>query len=276
MKNLTIIAVKEIQEGLRNRWVLATTLLLATLALSMTFLGNAPTGSTIGSNRIDVVIVSLSSLTIFLIPLIALLISHDAIVGEMERGTMLLLLSYPIGRKQVILGKFLGQLIILAFATLFGYGSAAVLLAFTGSGIDGVSWLAFLSLIWTSVLLGAVFIAIGFFVSAIVRERSTAAGISIGIWLLFVLIYDMALLGLLVFDQGQLIGTALLNVLLLINPTDAYRLLNFGSGGAGALTGMGGLAGNATLGTNILALALVFWALIPLCLSMFVFSRKEL
>jgi ABC-type Na+ efflux pump permease subunit len=39
---------------------------------------------------------------------IALLISHDAIVGEMERGTMLLLLSYPVGRWQVLIGKFVG------------------------------------------------------------------------------------------------------------------------------------------------------------------------
>ena len=276
MKNLIHIACKEIQEGLRNRWVLATTLLLAALALSMSFLGNAPTGSTIGSNRLDVVIVSLSSLTIFLIPLIALLISHDAVVGEMERGTMLLLLSYPIGRKQVILGKYLGQLIILAFATLFGYGSTAVVLALTGGGIDSASWLALLSLIGSSVLLGAVFIAIGFFASTIVRERSTAAGIAIGIWLLFVLIYDMALLGLLVFDQGQMIGTALLNILLLLNPTDAYRLLNFGTGSAGALTGMGGVAGNTTLGTGMLTLALCLWAAIPLGLSILVFSRKEL
>ncbi|MDM7850860.1 ABC transporter permease subunit [Pseudochrobactrum kiredjianiae] len=276
MKNLIHIACKEIQEGLRNRWVLATTLLLAALALSMNFLGNAPTGSTIGSNRLDVVIVSLSSLTIFLIPLIALLISHDAVVGEMERGTMLLLLSYPIGRKQVILGKYLGQLIILAFATLFGYGSTAVVLALTGGGIDSASWLALMSLIGSSVLLGAVFIAIGFFASTIVRERSTAAGIAIGIWLLFVLIYDMALLGLLVFDQGQMIGTALLNILLLLNPTDAYRLLNFGTGSAGALTGMGGVAGNTTLGTGMLTLALCSWAAIPLGLSVLVFSRKEL
>ena len=55
---------------------------------------------------------------VFLLPLIALLISHDAIVGEMERGTMLLLLSYPVGRWQVLLGKFVGHLAILAFATL--------------------------------------------------------------------------------------------------------------------------------------------------------------
>lgn len=132
MNNIAIIAAKEIQEGLRNRWVLATTLLLAALALSMTFLGSAPTGSSIGASRLDIVIVSLSSLTIFLIPLIALLISHDAIVGEMERGTMLLLLSYPLSRTQMVLGKFLGQLAILAFATLFGYGAAALALIATG------------------------------------------------------------------------------------------------------------------------------------------------
>ena len=68
-------------------------------------------------------IVSLSSLTIFLLPLIALLISHDAIVGEMERGTMMLLLSYPVGRWQVMLGKFFGHVAVLAFATVLGYGA---------------------------------------------------------------------------------------------------------------------------------------------------------
>lgn len=276
MNNIAIIARKEIQEGMRNRWVLATTLLLATLALSMAFLGSAPTGSAVGASALDVVIVSLSSLTIFLIPLIALLISHDAIVGEMERGTMLLLLSYPLSRAQVVLGKFLGQLAILAFATFFGYGIAALALMATGAGAGAESWRAFATLVGSSILLGAVFIAIGFLASALVRERSTAAGIAIGVWLFFVLIYDAALLALLVFDQGQSIGTAVLNSLLLFNPADSYRLLNFGTGQAGALTGMGGMAGNATLGFLTLLLSLGLWTLIPLALSMLVFSRKEL
>ncbi|MFK0686538.1 ABC transporter permease subunit [Ochrobactrum sp. BD67] len=275
MNNILIIASKEIQEGLRNRWVLATTLLLAALALSMTFLGSAPTGSSVAASKLDVVIVSLSSLTIFLIPLIALLISHDAIVGEMERGTMLLFLSYPISRFQLVLGKFIGQLAILAFATLFGYGAAAVLIV-TGSGVDAGSWLSLLKLIISSVLLGAVFIAIGFLASTLVRERSTAAGIAIGVWLFFVLIYDAALLALLVFDQGRIVGGGILNGLLLLNPADTYRLLNFGLGQAGYLTGMGGIAGNATLSTPALTLALGLWVMLPLSLSMLVFSRKEL
>ena len=117
--NVLIIAAKEIHQAIRNRWVLAATLLLAGLALSLTFLGSAPTGN-VGVRTLDVVVVSLSSLTIFLVPLIALLISHDAIVGEMERGTMLLLLSYPVARWQVLLGKFLGHLAVLAFATCLG------------------------------------------------------------------------------------------------------------------------------------------------------------
>src|SRR5690606_19040883 len=144
MKAILVIAEKEIREGLRNRWVLATTLLLATLALTLTFLGSAPTGN-VGASRLDVVIVSLSSLTIFLVPLIALLISHDAIVGEMERGTMLLLLSYPVGRWQVMLGKFVGHLAILSFATVIGYGAAGAVLIATGAVIDASSWAAFLS-----------------------------------------------------------------------------------------------------------------------------------
>ena len=275
MRNILLIARKEVQEGLRNRWVLATTLLLAALALTLTFLGSAPTGN-VGAGALDIVIVSLSSLTIFLVPLIALLISHDAVVGEMERGTMLLLLSYPVARWQVILGKFAGHLAILAFATLLGYGAAAVALAATGTAIDQASWFAFGSMILSSVMLGAVFIAIGYLVSALVGERGTAGGIAIGIWLLFVLIYDMALLGLLVVDQGRTITAGMLNALLLLNPTDAYRLLNLGSGSVGTLSGMSGLAESASLSPFALVVALAAWALVPLVAATFVFSRREL
>lgn len=274
MTNILIIARKEIQEGLRNRWVLATTLLLAALALTLSFLGSAPTGN-VGVNRLDVVIVSLSSLTIFLVPLIALLLSHDAIVGETERGTMLLLLSYPIGRSEVIFGKFLGHLAILAFATAIGYGAAAAALTVTGADIAGDSWRAFLSMVGSSVLLGAVFLAIGYLTSTLVSERSTAGGVAIGIWLFFVLIYDMALLGGLVAAKGQAIPALALDLLLLVNPTDAYRLLNLGSGNAGALSGMGGIAAHSGLNQPVLIGALLLWTILPLGWATVIFSRRE-
>ncbi len=276
MRNVLLIASKEIQESLRNRWVLATTLLLAALALTLTLLGSAPTGS-VGVRPLDVVIVSLSSLSVFLLPLIALLISHDSIVGEIERGTMLLLLSYPVGRWQVLLGKFTGHLAVLAFATVLGYGAAAMVLATTGAEIEVESVKAFGIMIGSSILLGGVFIAIGYLISSLVRQRATAAGVAIGVWLAFVVLYDMALLGLLVVDQGRNISTSMLDALLLANPTDVSRMVSLaGTTGVGACAGLAGLSSAMTLGKAVLVAALLLWILLPLSLAARAFSRREL
>ena len=263
MKALLLVAGKEIREGIRNRWVVAATLLLATLALTLAFLGAAPAGR-VGAGALEGVVVSLSSLSIFLLPLIALLISHDAIVGEMERGTMLLLLTYPLNRWQVVLGKFLGHVAILGGATLIGYGAAA-------------GWRAFAAMIGSTILLGAAFVALGTLVSALVQARGTAAGIAVGLWLLSVLIWDMALLGILVADQGQTIGATALDALLLLNPADAYRLFNLaGLPNVGQLSGMAGIAGGSGLTATVLLTALGVWVLAPLAAAVAIFARREL
>jgi Cu-processing system permease protein len=177
MSTILIIAMKEVREALRNRWVMAMTLLMAALALTLSFLGSAPTG-TIGAGPLEVTIVSLSSLTIFLLPLIALLLSFDAIVGEIDRGTMALLLSYPVARWQVMLGKFIGHAAVIAFAITLGYGAAGVALWFGDTAIEPESWRAFAAMIGTSIMLGAAFTALGYLASTIVRDRGTAAGIA--------------------------------------------------------------------------------------------------
>jgi Cu-processing system permease protein len=275
MKPILIIALKEIQEGLRNRWVLAATLLLAGLSLSLTLLGSAPTGN-VGAAPLDVVIVSLSSLSIFLLPLIALLVSHDAIVGEMERGTMILLLSYPVSRAHVVLGKFCGHLAILGFATLVGYGAAAVALLASGAAVSQQSWAAFAAMLGTSVLLGAIFIALGYVISSLVRQRGTAAGIAVGVWLLLVLVFDMALLGLLVVDQGRVISSGVLNALLFLNPTDLYRLGNLTGTNVSQFAGMAGLAGSVGHSFAVLVAAMVAWVVLPLGVAIAMFARREL
>ena len=269
------IAAKEIREGFRNRWIVAITLLLGLLALTLSFLGSAPTGST-GASPLDVMVVSLSSLTIFLIPLIALLLSHDAVVGEVERGTLLLLLSYPVSRSQIILGKFAGHLVILAVATTFGYGAAGLALGAFAGGL-GEGWIAFVRMIANSIGLGAAFLAIGYAVSALAPERGTAAGVAVGLWLLFALVYDMILLGALVVDQGTVITLSVLNMLLLLNPADVYRLLNLvGSEDAAMFAGMSGLAADASLSGWVLLLALACWIAAPLALASALFSRRQL
>lgn len=274
MKALTI-AAQEVRIGLRNRWVVATTLIMAGLALSLVLLGSAPTG-TVGADPLAIVVVSLASLTIFLIPLIALLLSFDGVVGEHERGTLMLLLSYPVARWQVVVGKVMGQTAILAIATLIGYGAAAAALA-AQSDIGSQAWAAYSGMLATSVMLGAAFIAIGCLASTLVRERATAAGLAVGAWLFFVLIYDSALLGFLVADQGRTIGEQGLAILLLLNPADAYRLFNMtASESVSVYSGMAGPGDAATMAPAILLTALAAWILVPLIIAIAAFHRRSI
>lgn len=276
MNALAIIAGREIREGLRNKWVVAITALMAALALTLTLVGSAPTG-TVGASPLSVVVVSLSSLTIFLVPLIALLLSYDAIAGEMERGTMGLLLSYPIAHWQVVGGKFLGHAGILAVATVVGYGAAAAALMLSGGDIDAQAWSAFAAMIGTSVLLGGSFLALGYLASVLVRDPRTAGGIAVGIWLFSALLYDMALLGLLVADRGRFVTPAFLDALLLANPADVYRLFNLtGFSGTSSLSGMAGLAKEMNLDKGVLAAVLLAWIAVPLSLAALIFARREL
>lgn len=275
MRAVPVIAGQEIRVGLRNRWIVATTLLLAALALSLTLLGSAPTG-TVGADPLAVVVVSLSSLSIFLLPLIALLLSFDAVVGEQERGTLILLVSYPVARWEVVLGKFLGHSAILAIATVLGYGAALAALALHGAAI-AEAWPGFAAMIGSSVLLGAAFVALGGLASVAVRERATAAGIAVGIWLLFVLLYDTALLGVMVADQGRIVTADVLDLLLLLNPADAYRLFNqTGSEAAELYSGMAGPGESGRLTAPVLAAALAGWVALPLAVSMLLFRRRAL
>ena len=113
-------------------------------------------------------------------------------------------------------------------------------------------------MIGSSVLLGAVFVAIGYLVSALVRgPRHGRRHLALGIWLLLVLIYDMALLGVLALDQGRNITGERAQCLLLLNPTDAYRLLNLtGFANVSAFAGMAGLAQSRRLTVPVLLAAL--------------------
>lgn len=273
MKQILIIAGKEVRDGLRNRWVAAATLLLGGLSLSLAFLGSAPVGE-VGVDRLSVAVVGLSNLTIYLVPLIALLLSYDAIAGEMERGTMLLLLTYPVRRRDVVIGKFLGHTAILAFATLVGFGAAGAAIAVSG-GAAG-DWQAFAAMMFSSVLLGCAFLGLGYLVSTLVRERATAAGVGVVVWLAFVLLYDLALLALLVADKGHWIGAGLFSALLVANPADAYRLFNLsGFGNVGQFAGMAGLSGEAQVGRDMLVTVMLVWIVVPLAGAALLFRRRE-
>ena len=275
MTAVAAIAGREVLAGIRNRWMLAASLLLGVLALTLAFVGSTPAGP-VAASRLAITVVSLSSLSVFLVPLIGLLVSYDALVGEIERGTMPLLMTYPVTRWRIVLGKFAGQVAILAIATVIGFGVAALITGL-GEGGDAEAWRAFGVMVGGSILLGAAFIALGTLFSAVVAERGTAAGASAAAWLVFVVLFDMALLAILVADEGQVVSGDLFRVLLLLNPTDVYRMLTLaGSETVGALSGMAGVSAEAAFGHALLVPVMVLWIAAPLALAGLLFGRKEL
>ncbi len=275
MRAIAILAANEFLDGLRNRWVAAAIILLGATALALLLVGSAPSGATRAS-ALDVSVVSLTSLSVYLLPLIALLLSFDALVGEFERGTMLLLLTYPVARWQVVAGKFVGHMMILLAAVVIGYGGAALITVMTtDNGVVG--WQAYLTMMGSSLLLGAVFVALGYLVSVLVRERSTAAGAAIVLWLIFVVLYDLALLGLLLADHEQRIGQALFSTLMLFSPSDTYRLLNLTAfDTVEQVAGIAGVAARAGFGLPLLLGLMLLWVAAPLAATMAVFHRREL
>lgn len=274
MNQIFNIARKELSDGLRNRWMLAISLLFAVLAVGIAWFGAAASGQ-VGFTSIPATIASLASLATFLMPLIALLLAYDAIVGEEEGGTLMLLLTYPMTRSQLLLGKFLGHGMILGLATLIGFGSAALAIAVLVPDVSlGLLMSSFGRFILSSTLLGLVFLAFAYVLSSKAGEKSTAAGLALGVWFLFVLVFDLALLTILVVSEGK-ISPELLPWLLLLNPADIYRLINlagFESGAQGL--GVMSLASDLPMGLTALWLCLLAWLAVVLGWAHLAFSKR--
>jgi len=57
----------------------------------------------------------------FLVPIVAILLSYSAIVGERQSGSLHVLLSLPVNRKELLLGKIVGRTLSLFVPILIGY-----------------------------------------------------------------------------------------------------------------------------------------------------------
>ncbi len=274
MRSVLAIAQYEIQIGVRNRWVVLASVILFVFALLLVLLGSAPSGAT-KADGLSVVVASLSTLTVYLVPLIALLLSYDAIAGEIDRGTLQLTLACPVSRGEVLLGKFLGHLVVLAIAILIGYGVAGAIGFYFGENTDTTGLVDLGRLIATSIALGGTFIAIGYVASASVRQTGTAAALAVAIWLFAVVLYDLALLGALLVNPEGAFAKTIFPYLLLANPADAFRLFNLTTLDAGVPTGLAAGSSGLPISTHLAILSPFIWMIAGLAVSSLILRRVQ-
>ncbi|MEX3007844.1 ABC transporter permease [Hoeflea sp. TYP-13] len=266
------VAAAELHIARRNLWVVMASLIMTLFALALTFAGAAPTGA-LGVDLLTVSVASMTTLSVYLAPLLALMMSFDAIAGENERGGLALLLTYPVSRGEILLGKFLAHIGTIALAMVIGFGAAGLAAAVTG-GAGAESIVALLRLIATSILLGAVFLALGYALSAFANSSTAAAGFAAGLWLVFVVLYDLGMLGAVVFDDGGFFTRTVFPWMLAFNPADAFRLWNVAASENVALAnGMTGAAG--ALPAWAAPASLILWPVLAFILARRAFGRVQ-
>ncbi len=255
------LVVHELLERTRDRWVIIVTALFVLLASGISLYGRSAAEA-----QGSVTAPSIVTLATFLVPLVALVLGHDAIVGERERNTLGLLLSLPVRRGEVLVAKYLGRALALCIAVGLGLGVAALVL-------EPGHRAALLALVPSTLLLGAAFLSIGTGISALTHHRATAASLAVVLWFLLVFFYDLGILAALVATDGA-IGQDTVAWLVTLNPAGLYR-----SGmlvdlvGADALAQMGLTVALPSAGLS--ATLWTMWIGLPLLVGAVALHRRQ-
>ncbi|GIV67579.1 ABC transporter permease [Caldilinea sp.] len=213
--NITVIwtlAQKELRDALRNRWFLLYTAAFVGLSLALSYMSLAGAGIA-GFAGFGRTAASLINLVLLIIPLMALTVGAQSLAHEQEQGTLAYLLAQPVTRAEVFAGKYLGLAMSLLASVGLGFGIAGVVLAISdGAGSPA----AYVGLMGRTYLLSLAMLSVGVLVSAMSKRAGVAIGGGLFLWLAFVFLGDLGLMGTALtmrLSVGQLLWLSLLNPL---------------------------------------------------------------
>ncbi len=128
----------------------------------------------------------------FLLPLVATALAFDSINGEYNRRTMSRMLAQPVYRDAVLMGKFVGGVMVLALCLvtlwLLMTGLGILRLGLPPSGEEVARGLAYLV---CSLAYGAVWLAVALLFSTLFRSPATSALATLSLWLVFTVFWPM-------------------------------------------------------------------------------------
>jgi len=263
MRRIFVIAREEYRRTIESRWLFLFSILFALVVLALSFFGLAQSQE-VGFQGFARVTLSLLNLSLFLVPLAALLLGVTSLSGGAE--SLSLLLAQPVARGEVLAGKFLGLGTALTVAQAVGFGGGGLVVAWNAGAAQAP---AFLVLTLLSIALGWLSVSAALLIAAIWPDRLKAMSAALTLWLLMVVAYDLVILGATALLHGAPLRAVLLPALL-VNPVDLVRVLTTLAVGSGALlgptsavlVGFFGTVGGAALGLAVLLVetAAPLWA----------------
>lgn len=256
------VALHQGRDVMRKRWVIAYAVVLAVAGdLLLRLAGSGPSA-----------MVSLLNVVLLLVPLIALILGSASLYGAREFTE--LLLAQPIPRRSLFIGLYLGLTLPLMGATLAGLALPFIV----ERALDADTAPMLLVLLAVSLLLVAVFTALAFVVTVLVRDRARGLGVAILAWLALGVLYDGVVLAVATtfrdwpLERGMLVAMAL-------NPIDLARTILLLRLDVAALMGYTGAvfrqAFGSTAGLAIALACLAVWVAVPFTIGARAFQRRD-
>lgn len=215
---LRLCARQELVLAVRSRWTQTFAVTFACLSLAVAVSGYVLSGGS-GVQDFSRTAASLVQLVILLVPLTALLLGVMALASD--RGNAELLFSQPVSRAAILLGRVLGLYQALVSAQAIGFGAAGFVI-YSQAGDEGL--MGFLVVVAASAVLTGICLGLAALIAAgnIGRRRSRALALALVVWLVLVVLADLAALGVASLLRS---GTAsrVLIAAAIVNPVGAVR-----------------------------------------------------
>lgn len=221
---------RELKLGFRNSWTYSF-LILFTIFTGAILLLHASLASVEGYTDITGTVMNM---TLYLLPLITLLLGSFSITSEKEDGHWGLLATYPLSARSFLFGKWFGLALILLTIILFSFGLSGGLIALFSTPIETRTYL---SLILFSLLLAFAFLGIAFLIGSLAKNRWQALIIAISIWFVTIVIWPLLMISTLTYLPSYKLIQPTLQVLTIINPAEFIRVFTMMRLGAGSAFG---------------------------------------
>ncbi|HTN21226.1 MAG TPA: ABC transporter permease subunit [Pelobium sp.] len=243
---------------IKSKVIIAYTLLLAAICVSIFMADEDVTKG----------LVSITTVMLIIVPLVSVVYATTYYFNASEFTE--LLVSQPISRRNILMGKYLGISASILVAFILGVGVPVCLFAFSVTG---------LILILTGSLLTLCFVSLAFLSSVLVRDKAKGIGLALMIWFYCSIIFDGLVL-IFLFALSEYPLEKLLIAITAFNPIDLARILILLQLDIAALMGYTGALYQQFFGSGVgMAFSLImlmFWVLVPLFISLRVFKRKNL
>ena len=219
------VVEREYTTVLRTRSLLAVAVGFAVVVVGLAWVG--------GTTGYVPAVLNLLTPVEVLVPALAVAFGYEAVFGDRGRGELDVIRTYPLDRREYLLGVYVGRATVLLFAVLVPLFVVAGLVTATGGARTSViashagadSFVLYVRFVVLTTLLALVALAVAVAVSAAAGGPRSAAALGLGAVVALTVGIDLAIVA----GLGAAFPADALPVVLALSPTGAYRGLVLGS-----------------------------------------------